>query len=246
MDYRLVDSITDPLDGSDCYHSEKLVRFSSTAWSYCPPEAAPDVSPVPSAGGSSFTFGCFNNFAKVSDSTLRGWAGVLAAVPGSRIILKGHGLDDPGLALRLRAKLELLGVGAERIELQGRTPNLATHLGLYSRIDVALDTFPYHGTTTTCEALWMGVPVVTLMGDRHASRVGPSLLSAVGHPEWIARDWNDYARIASGLAQNPQVLAARRLGLRADLKASALMDHAGQAARFGAALRQCWKDWCGK
>jgi protein O-GlcNAc transferase len=246
MDYRLVDSVTDPIGDSDRYHSEKLLRFSSAAWSYSPPESAPEISPPPSAGGSAFTFGCFNNFAKVSDSTLRGWAGVLAAVPESRIFLKGHGLDDPGLALRLLARLDLLGVGKERIDLHGRTPNLAAHLGLYSRIDVALDTFPYNGTTTTCEAIWMGVPVVTLMGDRHASRVGASLLLAAGHPEWIARDWDDYARIASALAQNPQGLTAHRLGLRADMKASALMDHAGQAARFGAALRECWRDWCRK
>jgi predicted O-linked N-acetylglucosamine transferase (SPINDLY family) len=244
MDYRLVDPITDPPGDSDRFHSEKLLRFSSTAWSYGPPATAPEVAPPPSAGGSGFTFGCFNNFAKVSDSTLRGWAGVLASVPGSRIILKGHGLDEPGLAPRLRARLELLGVGEESIELQGRTPNLASHLGLYSRVDVALDTFPYNGTTTTCEAIWMGVPVVTLAGDRHASRVGASLLSAAGHPEWIARDWNDYARIALGLASDPQGLAARRTGLRAELMASVLMDHAGQAAKFGAALRQCWRNAC--
>ena len=105
-------------------------------------------------------------------------------------------------------------------------------------MDIALDTFPYHGTTTTCEALWMGVPVVTLAGDRHSSRVGISLLRAVDHAEWIAQDAKDYVRIAASLAGDRGILAAWRLKLRPDLRRSALLDHAGQAERFGAALEE--------
>jgi predicted O-linked N-acetylglucosamine transferase (SPINDLY family) len=127
-----------------------------------------------------------------------------------------------------------------------RTPGMAEHLSLYREVDVALDTHPYNGTTTTCEALWMGVPVVTILGDRHASRVGASLLTAVGRPEWIARDWNDYIGIASRVACD----RANRKGagecLRSAMRASALLDHRGQAERFGRAVRECWANWCGR
>ncbi len=242
MDYRFVDAITDPEREADHFHTEHLVRFAPTAWSYAPPADAPE--PRTGVADGPVTFGCFNNFSKVSDTTLRGWAQVLAAVPDSRLLLKGHGLAEPTLAERLRARLARLGVGDGRIELLGRTPGLAAHLALYARVDVALDTFPYHGTTTTCEALWMGVPVVTLAGDRHMSLVGASLLTAAGHPEWIARDWEDYARIAARLAGDPVQRARLRTGLREDLRRGPLLDHANQATRFGAALRCCWTKWC--
>jgi predicted O-linked N-acetylglucosamine transferase (SPINDLY family) len=244
MDCRFVDAITDPVGEAEPFHTEQLVRFAPTAWIYQPPLDSPEVAPVPCTAGAPVTFGCFNNFAKVSDSTLRGWARVLASVPQSRLLLKGHGLAEPALAATLRARLALLGVGQERIELLGRTPGVAEHLALYARVDVALDTFPYHGTTTTCEALWMGVPVVTLAGDRHAARVGVSLLTAVGRREWIARDWDDYVAIAAALAKDAAGRAAWRQSLRGEMRRSALLDHAGQAARFGNAVRQCWQNWC--
>jgi predicted O-linked N-acetylglucosamine transferase (SPINDLY family) len=131
----------------------------------------------------------------------------------------------------------------ERVELVERTPDTVSHLSLYHRVDVALDTFPYHGTTTTCEALWMGVPVVTQIGDQHVSRVGASLLTAAGHPEWIARDDADYVRVAASLASR-RWRAEECNALRYTLQASPLLDHAGQAARFAGALRECWKAWC--
>ena len=244
MDFRFVDAITDPVGEAEPFHTEQLVRFAPTAWTYQPPLDAPELAAVPSCSGGPVTFGCFNNFAKVSDSTLRGWAQILAAVPQSRLFLKGHGLNEPALASAVRSRLALLGVGEERIELLGRTAGITEHLALYARVDVALDTFPYHGTTTTCEALWMGVPVVTLAGDRHAARVGVSLLTAIGRSEWIAKDWADYVAIAVGLAKNTAVRTAARQTLRDEMRGSALLDHAGQAARFGAAVRECWQHWC--
>jgi predicted O-linked N-acetylglucosamine transferase (SPINDLY family) len=115
---------------------------------------------------------------------------------------------------------------------------------MYGRIDVALDTFPYNGTTTTCEALWMGVPVVTLTGDTHMSRVGLSLLSAVGHCEWSATTVEDYIGIGARLAAASAMRSDLRLQLREQMKCSVLLDHCGQASRFGAALRACWRNWC--
>jgi protein O-GlcNAc transferase len=245
MDYRFVDQVTDPIGEAEKFHSEELVRFSSTAWSYLPPSTAPD--PERALGTpAQVTFGCFNNFSKVSDSTLRCWAAVLDAVPGSRLFLKSHGLSSPSIAARLRGRLASFGLGEERVELAGRTPNLAAHLALYGQVDVALDTFPYNGTTTTCEALWMGVPVVTMLGDRHASRVGASLLCAVGHPEWITCDQAEYVQTAAQLAADSNRRQVLRTGLRDDMRSSPLMDHAGQAARFGAALRQGWATWCAR
>jgi predicted O-linked N-acetylglucosamine transferase (SPINDLY family) len=140
---------------------------------------------------------------------------------------------------RMRARLDAAGIPAERAVLLAPVASTREHLAAYSQVDVALDPHPYNGTTTTCEALWMGVPVVTLRGDRHASRVGTSLVNAIGHAEWSADSEVDYVRLAAGLAGDAARLAAIRAGLRARMTASPLLDHAGQAARFGAAIEAC-------
>ena len=132
----------------------------------------------------------------------------------------------------------------DRVEFLERTATTEQHLALYQRVDISLDTFPYHGTTTTCEALWMGVPVVTLMGDRHVSRVSGSLLTSIGRSEWIASNADNYVRIAARFANDPVALATARTGLRDQVSKSSLGDHAGQSARFAAALRQCWQNYC--
>ncbi|MGC4072151.1 MAG: tetratricopeptide repeat protein [Nibricoccus sp.] len=240
MDFRLVDAITDPDEDDQRFHTEKLIRFAPTAWSYAPPVNAPEVAQDRRAG-QPVTFGSFNNFAKVSDSTLSLWSRILAAVPGSRILLKGHGLDETEIASFISTRFARHSIDPSRIELLGRTPNLTSHLALYERMDIALDSFPYHGTTTTCEALWMGVPVITLAGDRHASRVSASLLTAAGHPEWIARSADEYVSLAARLASSAETLAIARRGLRDDLRRSPLLDHAAQARRFGDALLECWQ-----
>jgi protein O-GlcNAc transferase len=243
MDIRLVDSITDPEGEADRFHAEKLVRFAPTAWCYAPPESAPLPAREPAKEGA-VTFGCFNNFAKVSDCALKSWASVLFAVPNARLLLKGLGLEKSEIATRLLGRFSNVGIDPSRVEFMARSATSAEHLGHYGRMDIALDTFPYNGTTTTCEALWMGVPVVTLLGDRHAARVGASLLSAAGHPEWIGRDRDDYIAIAAGLAGDARLRCALRSSLRQDLLRSVLMDYPGQAVRFGAALRTSWKEWC--
>ncbi len=246
MDYRFTDAIADPAGDADAFATERLVRLAPTAWTYQPPGDAPEVAPSPAQARGSITFGSCNNPAKITDTVLGLWGRVLAAVPGSRLLLKGAGFGQPATRARYETRLGRAGIELARVEFQERTPDVRSHLAAYGGIDVALDTFPYHGTTTTCEALWMGVPVVTLAGTEHRSRVGASLLAAVGHPEWCARDGEDYMRQAAALAADPGRLATLRAALRGQMAASPLLDHAGQAARFAAALRDCWGAWCAR
>jgi len=248
MHYRFTDAIADPVGDADALATEKLVRFAPTAWAYEAPVDAPAVSVRPAKPGPEgvrgITFGCFNNVAKISDTTLALWAQVLAAVPDSRLLLKGRGLGGAEMRRDYAARFAAAGLPAGRVEFLERTAQTDAHLALYGRVDISLDTFPYHGTTTTCEALWMGVPVVTLMGDRHIARVSGSLLAAIGREEWVATTPEDYVRIAVDLAADPVRLAAIRAGLRDEVRHSPLGDHAGQSARFAAALRDCWAAWC--
>ena len=246
MDFRFTDAHADPPGDADRFATERLVRFAPTAWAYAPPPEAPPVGPSPAARGAPITFGCFNNPTKITDPLLALWGRLLQAVPGSRLVLKGRGFGNDGQRARYRERFARAGLPAERVDLLERTADTTSHLALYHGIDVALDSFPYHGTTTTCEALWMGVPVVTRAGDRHASRVGVSLLHAAGHPEWAAASEDDYVRIAAHLATDVPRLATLRTGLRDELRRGPLLDHAGQAGRFGAALRDCWRAWCAR
>ncbi len=246
MDYRFSDDTADPAGDADRFCTEALVRFSPCAWTYAPPADAPDVAPGPSAGGGPVVFGSFNNLSKVTAGTLALWARVLGAVPTARLVCKSSGLDEAGGRARLEARLAAAGLPVERVDLLGRTDDTRSHLALYGRMDVALDTAPYNGTTTTCEALWMGVPVVSRRGDRHAARVGASLLRAVGHPEWSVGSDDDYVQVAAALAADPVRLAAVRKDLRPRMAASLLCDHAGQSRRFAGALRACWERWCAR
>jgi predicted O-linked N-acetylglucosamine transferase (SPINDLY family) len=244
MDYRFTDALADPVGESDGFATEKLVRFAPTAWTYQPPNDAPDCVVRTGDAASPVTFGCFNTLSKITDEMVSIWARLLGKVEGSRLLLKGASLGIPEVRARYLERFQRLGLSPECVELIERTPDTASHLALYGRVDVALDTFPYHGTTTTCEALWMGVPVVSLAGDRHMSRVGVSLLAAAGHPELVASSVDEYVRIATELAKDSAKRAALRVGLRDDLRRGPLLDHVGQAKHFGQALRECWAAWC--
>jgi predicted O-linked N-acetylglucosamine transferase (SPINDLY family) len=239
MDYRFTDAFADPVGQTDAYYTEQLIRYAPCAWTYQPPADAPAPALPPCASGAPVTFGSFNNPAKLNGQTLRLWARVLQAVPGSRLLLKGHGFDGTGLREQLAARFAAVGVERSRLEMMDRTRSSQAHLELYARVDVALDPYPYHGTTTTCEALWMGRPLVTLAGDEHRSRVGVSLLNACGHPEWIAATESDYVKIAADLARNPEGLTTLAQGLRSHLTAGPLLGHADQAARFWGAVAAC-------
>ncbi|MEY3142750.1 MAG: hypothetical protein RLY21_1243 [Planctomycetota bacterium] len=243
VDWRVVDSITDPA-GSDALATERLLRIDPCFLCYEPPDAAPE--PVLPATDDAITFGSFNLTAKVGADTIRLWRAVLEAVPGSRLLVKSRSIADESTRRSVLARLEAGGIDPARIETLAYTATQADHFALYGRMHVALDTTPYNGTTTTCEALWMGVPVVTLEGDRHAARVGASLLRAAGCDEWIARSPDQFAEIAAGLARDRARLAEFRQVARAKLRSSALLDTAAYGARFHDALHAAWADWCAR
>ena len=240
--HRLVDSLTDPPGEADALATEKLIRFSPCAWAYEPPADAPE--PAMPDDACPITFGCFNNFLKVSDATLSAWATLLEECSGARLLLKSQYFEDPAVRDSVNERLAAAGIPADRTELLGFLPTTAEHLATYNRVHVALDPFPYNGTTTTCEAIWMGVPVISLTGDRHASRVGLSLLTAAGHPEWAPESSETYIKTAINLAKNPEKLAHLRTTLRNEIASSDLCNHATQAGRFESALRTAWSEWC--
>jgi predicted O-linked N-acetylglucosamine transferase (SPINDLY family) len=243
MDYRLTDAHADP-PGAEALHSEKLVRLPDTFLCYRPPEDAPPVAAPPAAANGFVTFGSFNAASKINDPLLDLWARVLAAVPASRLLLKAKYLSAEVNRTRVRAAMAARGIDAGRVEMLPPTAGVAEHLALYGRMDVALDSFPYHGTTTTCEALWMGVPVVTLAGDRHASRVGVSLLTTVGLAECIAATEAEYVARAAALARDLPKLADLRARMRDCVRTSALCDAPRFARHVEAAYREMWRHWC--
>lgn len=239
--YRIVDARTDP-PGSERWATEKLLRLPECFLCYRPPESAPEVRPR--VAGAPITFGSFNNLAKLTPRMLDLWGRLLTRVPGSRLIVKGKGLGDDSVRMRVLDRLGRAGIPAEAVELFGHIDTTAAHMALYERVDIALDPFPYSGTTTTCEALWMGVPVVTLAGQTHVSRVGLSLLETVERPDLVAHSEDQYLDIASGLAADPARLVRLRAGLREQVRGSALCDAAAHARRVEAAYREAWRDWC--
>ena len=238
MDFRLVDAITAPPGQADAFATERLLRFAPTAWCYAPPASAPVVGPGPAERGEPLTFGCFNSPAKITDESLRLWARILEKTPGSRLLLKGQGLSVEAIRSGFLHRASQAGIAPSRLALVERTKTIEEHLALYAQVDIALDTYPYHGTTTTCEALWMGVPVISQCGDRHASRVGASLLHAVGRPEWVAANADDTVARAVDFGSDRPGLVATRKNLRDAMANSVLCDRPGQAARFAAAIRE--------
>jgi protein O-GlcNAc transferase len=244
--YRITDAIADPAGATDQHHSETLVRLPRTFLCYRPPEEAPPPGPLPSLAGNPFTFGSFNNLPKVNDGVIDVWAEILRRVPGSRLLLKSHALTCHESAGRVGQAFAERGIDGGRLELVGWCRDLAEHLQLYGRIDLALDPFPYNGTTTTCEALWMGVPVLTLAGNRHAARVGASLLAQVGLERLITATREGYVARAVALAAARDELAKIREMLRGRMAASPLCDAAAFARDMEAAYRTVWRAWCDK
>jgi predicted O-linked N-acetylglucosamine transferase (SPINDLY family) len=244
IDYRLTDRFADPPDLTDHLHSERLHRLPRTNWCFAEPPHSPPVGPLPASQRGYVTFGSFNNFAKVTLPMLQAWGRILHQTPGSHLLLKAAGLAAASARDRLSRQFAAQGIDPGRLDVRGPQLDQQSHLGLYNEMDIAMDTFPYHGTTTTCEALWMGVPVITLAGQTHVSRVGVSLLSSIGLNELIASTTDEYERLAVELAGDQGRLSALRLGMRVRMRASPLMDGARFAREVEAAYRQMWRIWC--
>lgn len=243
--HRFIDALTDP-PGAERLATEELVRLPGCFLVYNPPAHAPDVSPPPCtlAPDAPVTFGSFNTHSKVSAGVYDAWAQILARVPGSRLLIKNLSLGDTSVRSRVLKEFESRGVDEARLDLRGETPGKAEHMGTYAQVDIALDTFPYNGTTTTMEALWMGVPVVTIAGNSHVSRVGVSLLTNAGLPELVAQDRSAYVDLAASLASRRDELARLRSELRPRLKSGPLCDAAGFTRRLEGVYRDLWRRWC--
>ena len=244
IDYRLTDAIADPPGVSDRYHVERLVRLPGGFLCFRPPVPHPTVGPVPAGADGPITFASFNAIHKVNGPAIVLWSRVIRAVKGSTLLMKSSGLNDPHTRALLLARFADAGIDPERIRFAERTATYRDHLEMYGQCDIALDTFPYNGTTTTCESLWMGVPVVALAGDRHAARVSLSILTQVGLPELAGDTPDDYVRIAVDLAADRPRLSHLRASLRDRMRASRLMDARAHAAAVEAAYRSMWRTWC--
>jgi FkbM family methyltransferase len=244
IDYRLVDAVTDPAGEADRWASETLLRLDDGFLCYGAPPDAPEPAAPPCLDAGMVTFGSFNNPSKLSPATLDAWAMLLGRLPRARLLLKGKQFADAATRDLLLARLARRGIAAERIELAAWVPSSAAHLSCYERIDIALDPFPYNGTTTTCEALWMGVPVVTLQGDRHTGRVGASLLTRVGLTDFIAGSCERYVEIACALAGDPDRRSELRQSLRPRMASSPLCDSRAFARKMEETFRRMWRQWC--
>jgi predicted O-linked N-acetylglucosamine transferase (SPINDLY family) len=241
IDYRLTDRHADPPGDSDQLHSEKLVRLPKSFLCYSPPRTDGDSSVAPFRRNGHITFCSFNNFRKISPTCVTVWARVLSRVPNSKLLIKTYGLQEPGLRASLLERFKHAGVGSDQVAFAAPTRDHRDHMETYSDADIALDTFPYNGTTTTLDALWMGVPVITLAGDRHASRVGLSILSTLELAELATRTPDEYVATAVELAANPGKIEDLRGSLRERLASSPLTDGGSFTAALENVYLEMWK-----
>jgi protein O-GlcNAc transferase len=244
MNYKIVDSYTDPRGMTERLYSENLIRLPESFLCYLPDRDCPDVGALPSLASGEITFGSFNDFAKETPEVVALWSAILKRVPDSLLILKAMSFTDRDIHRHVKDMFARQDVASDQIELLPFSPSFSDHLNVYNNVDIGLDTFPYNGTATTCEALWMGVPVITLAGNTHVSRVGVSLLSNLGLGEFIAGTTDEYVEIAVRLAADIDKLRSLREALRQMMKNSPLMN----ARQFTVDLENCyrtmWENWC--
>jgi predicted O-linked N-acetylglucosamine transferase (SPINDLY family) len=234
MDYRLVDKHTDK--GDDEYYSESLIRLDDSFICFEPDARAPELAPLPMQTAGFVTFGAFNSIQKLTELNVRMWSKVLCELPTSRLLLKSVPLNEAALVESMLERFGAYGVSRERIDVVGITPTREEHLGLYAKVDIHFDTYPYNGTTTTCEALWQGVPTLTLAGERHRSRVGLSILHQVGLAEWVTFSEQEFVERAISKAGELGELIQVREGLRERMRESPLMDGPGFVSALESAL----------
>ncbi|QEL19757.1 O-linked N-acetylglucosamine transferase, SPINDLY family protein [Limnoglobus roseus] len=239
VDYRITDEVSDPPGMTESLYNERLLRLAGLAWAYQPPADAPPVGPLPSLTSETFTFGCLNNAAKYSDACIDAWAKLVAAVPNAKLVLLAG--QSEGGAERLVEKFTAAGLTKDQLQLLMRLPR-RDYFEAYSRFDLALDPFPYNGGVTTCDALWMGVPVLTVAGGSYVSRQGASILTHVGSTEFIAESPEQLAEVAKIWASNRDMLADIRAALRPQVAKSVVADGKAYVRNLEAGLRQAWKE----
>jgi protein O-GlcNAc transferase len=242
IDYLIADPWTLPASDESSF-TEQVWRLPETRLCFTPPAVAVAVSSLPALTNRYVTFGCFNNLSKMNDAVVTLWARILNAVPASRLFLKARQVRDVAVHRDILARFAVHGIEASRLILEEYAPR-KDYLAAYQRVDIALDPFPYPGGTTTVEALWMGVPVLTLTGERFLSRQGVGLLVNAGLPDWIATDPDDYLARAVSHASDLPRLARLRAGLRPQVLASPIFDAQRFAIHLEAALRGMWRKWC--
>jgi predicted O-linked N-acetylglucosamine transferase (SPINDLY family) len=243
MDYRITDAYCDPPGLTEHLNSEKLVRLPGIYIAWRPPDGTPAVAPLPAIANRYVTFGTFHSAFKITPTIAALWARILAQVPGSR--LRVMAISGASAERHMRALLSRCGIHRDQIEVLPRL-SFDDYLGAYSDVDIALDTFPYHGATTTCFSLWMGLPVVVLAGTTHASRADVSMLSNVGLPQLIAQTGDEYVDVAVRLAQDLPRLANLRAALRGMMARSPNADGRACARNLERAFRDLWVTWCNK
>jgi protein O-GlcNAc transferase len=249
MDFRLSDPYLDPpstnseqASTDEPYYQEKTIRLTHSYWCYEAPEGTPPVNPLPATGNDFVTFGCFNTYAKVSSATWQVWHRLLKTIPDSRLIVHAALGSHREMA---KKNLAAAGVNPDRLSFVTGV-STQEYFKWYEQIDIALDPFPYGGGTTNCDAIWMGVPVVTLRGRTGVGRGGASILSNLGMTDWISNDEEHYIQIAGALANDRSKLAELRRGLRQRMQNSPLMDGPSYARDVEAAYRRMWRQWGAK
>ena len=240
MDYRITDALCDPVGMTDSLHTEKLIRLPDCFSCFTPPAQSPTIGALPARNGGEIMFGSFNYFIKMNEQVIETWARILARVANSRLTLKYRSLNSESVQTVVRAAFAKHGVTRERLVLLGNDASQLDHLARYNSIDIALDPFPYNGTTTTCDALWMGVPVIALAGRTHVARVGVSQLTNIGLSELIAADVDSYVDIAVALANDLPRLTQLRGSLRERMKTSPLMDAPRFTRNLERAFHEMW------
>lgn len=238
IDYRIADACTEPAGRADDCSVEKILRIDDGFHCFAGPGEDLAVAPAPVANQGVITFGSFNNIAKINSDVVALWAGILNTVPEARLLLKDQRFKNSATRRRIESAFAAHGIDADRLKLLGAQAERRDHLAQYAQVDIALDPFPYNGTTTTCEALWMGVPVITLTGTRPDARVGVSLLSQMQLKEMIAAAPDDYIAIAAGLAADVEKLNSLRANLRGRMRNAPL----GHARAFTAKLETAYLD----
>ncbi len=242
IDYRVIDNTTDPSPHADELNTEKLIRLDGCFLTFEPYRDSP--APAEPSTDRPFTFGSFNNLKKLTESTVRAWSEILSRVENSRLLIKNKPMSFDETRDEVIRRFTDLDIDRSRIVAAGTTESISEHLAMYNEIDLALDTFPYTGTTTTCEALWMGVPVLTFEGNTHAHRVSASILRTIGREDLCTPNIEGFIQRAIELGNNGVLPRESREKLRLRVAESPLCDHAAFASKYEKACAAMWTDWC--